>query len=68
MASAWLDHVKKTMGGMKGKPFKEVLKAAAKSYKKTSAPAKKSAKVRSLESLENIKSILLYNTQINPII
>ena len=44
MASAWLAHVKKTMAGMKGKPFKDVLKAAAKSYKKTSAPAKKSAK------------------------
>ena len=46
MASAWLAHVKKTMAGMKGKPFKDVLKAAAKSYKKTSAPAKKAKKTK----------------------
>ena len=48
MASAWLDHVKKTMGEMKGQPFKDVLKAAAKTYKKMASPdGSKSAKRKS---------------------
>lgn len=33
--SSWLEHVKKTMKLNKGIPFKEVLKTAKKTYKKT---------------------------------
>ena len=37
MGSAWLDHVKKTIRLHPGKPLKEVLKVAKKTYKKTAA-------------------------------
>ena len=40
MANTWLAHVKKTMALHPGKPFKEVLKAAKKTYKKTAKTAK----------------------------
>jgi hypothetical protein len=41
-AGAWMAHVKKTMRANKGKKLKEVLKLAAKTYKK--GTAKKTAK------------------------
>lgn len=36
MANAWLTHVKSTMKKHKGMKFKDVLKQAAKTYKKSS--------------------------------
>ena len=38
--SAWLDHVKATMKEYPDKAFKEVLKLAAKTYKKTKSTVK----------------------------
>ena len=38
--SVWLDHVKKTMKENPGLEFKEVLKKAKKTYKKTSGKSK----------------------------
>tara|TARA_B100000524_G_C23424512_1_gene289178 strand:+ start:181 stop:366 length:186 start_codon:yes stop_codon:yes gene_type:complete len=49
MANAWLTHVKATMKKYPGKAFKEVLKHAKKTYKKTKSAVvgkKKSKKTR----------------------
>ena len=43
--SAWLDHVKATMQMNKGKPLKEVLKLAKKTYKKGAHAVKKTGSV-----------------------
>ena len=40
MANAWLVHVKATMKKNRGKSFKQVLKLAKKSYKKTGSTKK----------------------------
>lgn len=44
--SAWMTHVKKTMRAHKGKSLSQVLKMAAKSYKKTAKGGRKSRKSR----------------------
>lgn len=44
MANAWLAHVKSTMKSHKGMKFKDVLKLAKKTYKKSGTGPKKTAK------------------------
>ena len=44
MANAWLAHVKSTMKAHKGMKFKDVLKLAKKTYKKSGTAAKKTTK------------------------
>jgi hypothetical protein len=44
MGSAWLDHVKSEMKAHPGLKLKEVLKIAAKSYKKSGSPASSDSK------------------------
>ena len=50
MANAWREHVKKTMGEMKAKGgkvmLKDVLKAAAKTYKKSGKSSASAGKTR----------------------
>lgn len=45
--SAWMTHVKKTMRANKGKSLSQVLKMAAKSYKKTAKGGRRHRKPRS---------------------
>lgn len=42
--TAWMAHVKKTMRSNKGKSLKQVLKLAAKTYKKSGKTARKTRK------------------------